>query len=393
MRIGINASFLRKPATGIGQVTINFLHILGDLCQEAPRLKDAEIFVYAEEDFDLEMPARFHKRIFLPLWRRDDLIRKLWWEKYLLPAKANGDGCDLFISLYQSPTTIKYIGMKHIMVVHDMIPSLFPEYLDTMRKRLYQSDTEKGICGATHLVTVSEHTRTDLIERFNVKEKRISHAYIDIDPLFKKDVSDDDIERMMKKYTIEDGYIYAGGGLEIRKNADGLLRAYKKLFALHKSKNLTDQSGTKITFPKLVISGKLMPQLAPLIIDVQKLVKELHLEEHVRILGFVPQEDLPALYKAASFFCFPSHYEGFGMPVLEAMNIGTPVLTSDNSSLREVGGNAVMYCDDNDIDDISAKMELLLKDQELRVEMQEKGLVQAENFSWKSFVREVIDVQ
>lgn len=393
MRIGINASFLRKPATGIGQVTINFLHTLGELCKKDPRLKDAEVFVYVEDNFDLELPLHFHKRVFLPLWRRDDLIRKLWWEKYLLPKKAHGDGCDLLISLYQSPTTVKYVGMKHTMVVHDMIPSLFPEYLNTMRKRLYQNDTEKGICGATHLVSVSDHTRTDLIERFNVKESRVTRAYIDIDPLFKKEVSVDDIQRVMAKYNLDEGYIYSGGGLEIRKNTDGLLRAYKKLLALYKSTNFKDRSGTRITLPPLVISGKLMPKLAPLIIDIQKLAKELHLVDHVRIVGFVPQEDLPALYKAASFFCFPSHYEGFGMPVLEAMNVGVPVLTSDNSSLREVGGNAVMYCDDNDIDDISAKIETLLEDHELRDQMREKGKHQAEKFSWKNFVQEIIDVQ
>lgn len=393
MRIGINASFLRKEATGIGQVTKNFLHTLAQISTADERLKDADFFVYTEEKTELDLPGNFHQRAFLPLWRRDDLIRKLWWEKYLLPRKAHGDKCDLLISLYQCPTTIKYTDMKHVMIVHDMIPSLFPEYLDTSRKRMYQNETEKGICGAGHIVAISDHTRTDLIERFNVKETKISRAYIDIDPVFKKEVSDKEIGRVMEKYTLEKGYIYSGGGLETRKNADGLLRAYKKLFALYQSMNFTDRSGTKIAFPKLVISGRLMPQLAPLITDVEKLVEELHIEDQVRIIGFVPQEDLPALYKAASFFCFPSHYEGFGMPVLEAMNIGTPVLTADNSSLREVGGNAVMYCDDNDSDDISAKMEMLLVDEDLRSEMSQKGLHQCEKFSWNDITQALLDAK
>lgn len=394
MRIGINASFLRKSGTGIGQVTTNFLRTLAIMSKEDERFKDADFFVYTEEKTDIDLPGNFHIRTFLPLWRRDDLIRKLWWEKYLLPKKAHDDRCDLFISLYQSPTTIKYVGMKHVMVVHDMIPSLFPEYLDTARKRMYQNDVERGICCCgSHIVAVSDHTRTDLIERFNVQEKKVSRAYIDIDPLFKKNVSDDEVKRVMKKYAISKGYMYSGGGLEIRKNPDGLLRAYKKLFALYQSRNFRDRSGKKVVFPQLVISGRLMPKLAPLIIDIQKLVKDLHLEDHVRILGFVPQEDLPALYKAASFFCFPSHYEGFGMPALEAMNSGVPVLTSDNSSLREVCGNAVMYCDDNDIDDISAKMVTLLEDSNLREQMREKGKIQAQKFSWKKFVQKVIDVK
>jgi glycosyltransferase involved in cell wall biosynthesis len=114
----------------------------------------------------------------------------------------------------------------------------------------------------------------------------------------------------------------------MRKNTEGVLRAYKILLEAY---------GNASWLPKLVISGKLMPNLAPLVADVTQLVEGLELEKYVTLLDWVPQEDLPALYKNAGVFVYPSLYEGFGLPVLEAMNQGVPVITSKTSSLPEVG--------------------------------------------------------
>jgi hypothetical protein len=131
MRIGINASFARKSNTGIGQVTINFLKEL------AKHKNENEYILYLEEDINFALPENFQKRIFLPLWKRDDLVRKIRWEKTILPRKAKKDKCDFFISLYQCPAVIQ--SAKHIMVVHDLIPKIFPEYLDNSRKKYYQA--------------------------------------------------------------------------------------------------------------------------------------------------------------------------------------------------------------------------------------------------------------
>lgn len=380
MKIGINASFLRKPFNGIGQVTTHFLNELIQQVEENKKYKNYKFVLYLEKDIDLELPRNFEKRVFLPFYKRDDLFRKLIWEKFSLPCRAHRDKCDILFSLYQSATIIKYLNLKHIVLVHDIIPRLFPEYLDNFRKSFYQAQVEKGIYGAHRILTVSEHTKKDLVEKMNIKPEKIIVDPIAIDPLYLKEITENESDRVLKKYSLEKGYIYSGGGLEVRKNMDGLLRTYKKLV----EKNAI--------IPPLVISGKLMPELAPLIVDVEKLVKELNLEEKVKILGYVEQKDLPVIYKNAVMFVFPSHYEGFGMPVLEAMQVGTATITSPNSSLPEVGGEAVLYADDDSEDDIAEKIESLFFNRELREELVLKAKEKAQEFSWKKFVDKFFEV-
>jgi glycosyltransferase involved in cell wall biosynthesis len=140
-----------------------------------------------------------------------------------------------------------------------------------------------------------------------------------------------------------------------------------------------------------VISGKIHAKSNKLATDVEGLVKKLGLEENVRLLGFVPDEDLPALYKGAIFFVYPSLYEGFGLPALEAMRMGTPVLISNVSSLSEVGGDAALYCNPENISSIVSGIERLLADVGLRQTLSEKASVQAKYFSQKQFTKDVLD--
>jgi glycosyltransferase involved in cell wall biosynthesis len=380
MNIGINASFLRKPHTGIGQVTTHFLKTLIDHNKSGHTINEHHYFIYTEEESGVAFPENFTQKTFLPKYKRDDLFRKLLWEKFYLPRRARIDRCDVLISLYQSATVIHYIDMQHIMIVHDIIPHIFPEYLNNLRKKIYWGQVEKGIYASNKIVTVSEYTKIDLESRLNVKPYKMSVSQISVDQIFAREVSAHEMERVMKKYDLEEGeYLYTGGGLEMRKDVDRTLRAYKRLIKRNPD------------VPKLVVSGRLMPKLAPLIIDVEQVVRDLNLVSHVVIMDFVPQEDLPALYKGAMFFVYPSLYEGFGMPVLESMHMGTPVITTRDTSIYEVGGDAVMYVDHDD-EDLCNKMSELLRDGELRRKMSDDGKSRAQNFSWDNFVQRVFDV-
>lgn len=381
MQIGINASFVRKPNTGIGQVTLNFLK---ELVQQK---SEHEFILYLEEDLpkDFVLPKNFEKKIFLPLWKRDDLIRKSWWEKYLLPKHMEADHCDAFISPYQCPT-ITSEKIKHVMVVHDLIPHLFPEYLSNARKKAYQNFSEGAIHRATKIIAISSRTEKDLIKYLEIDPKNITVSYIDVENIFKKEVSAAQSAKVLRRYKLKPGYLYCGGGLDIRKNIEGLLLAYRSIL----DRNKNDRALPEI--PKLVISGKLMPQLAPLITDASKLVKELNLSKCVRLLDMVPQEFLPALYKNASIFIFPSKYEGFGLPVLEAMNQGTPVIAAKNSSIPEIGRDGILYCDPDDIQDIAMVIRNTLLKKELRQTIAERGKERAQSFSWEKFVKKVLHI-
>lgn len=394
MRIGINASFARKPLTGIGQVTLNFLKKLSELKVPASpagrqneKLKTSEVILYLEEDLpkDFKLPENWKKRIFLPPYKRDDLIRKIWWEKFSLPWFVEKDKCDIFLSLYQSATLLPN-KVKHLMLVHDIIPKLFPEYLNNFRKKTYWKLTEKAIKKADHIIAVSRTTEKDLVNKLGMDPKKITVSYIDADEIFKKDISDEHLDRIMKKYGLKPGYIYNGGGLEVRKNTAGVIHAYKAL--LEKNKKVRYLS----EFPDLVISGKLMPELAPLATDAEKLIRELNLSNHVKLIGQVPQEDLPAIYKNSLFFIYPSFYEGFGLPLLQAMAMGTPSIASRKSSLPEVGSDSVLYCKPDDIEDMVMVMKNLLINKPLRERLSERGQERARYFSWEKFVSKILNI-
>lgn len=382
MKIGINASFLRKPQTGLGQVTLNFLKTLAKTGNN-----NHEFILYLEEDLpkDFEFLKKFETRVFLPPWRRDDLIRKIWWEKCLLPKKVRQDGCEVFLSLYQCPTVLDK-KIKHIIVVHDLIPKLFPEYLNNFRKKIYQKLTESAIEKADRIIAVSKRTEKDLIKCLGIDGEKITVNYDDVDEIYKKEIAPEENSRVLKKYKLKPGYVMGGGGLEVRKNVEGVIRAYHFLFEQNKRERFTDE------LPKLVIWGKLLPQLAPLVTDAEKLLKELNLTKEVRLLDAVPQKDLPALYKNCSVFIYPSFYEGFGLPVLEAMSQGKPVITAKTSSLPEVGLDSVLYCDPDDIREMAKMLKKVLLDRNLRETLSQKALSRAQEFSWERFMQKTLNL-
>jgi glycosyltransferase involved in cell wall biosynthesis len=394
MRIGINASFCRKPYSGIGQVTTSFLKkLIAEEVKNLPtgqagkkRKNKLEFIIYLEEDLPkgFRLPENFQKKILKPLYRRDDLIRKIWWEKYLLPRRAKKDGCEVFFSPYQCPTVMPD-SMKHLMLVHDIIPSLFPEYLNNARRKHYQKLTEKAIRQADKILTVSKRTEKDLIQHLSVPASNISTNYISVDEIYGKLASAEMSKKVLKRYKLSPGYIFAGGGMEIRKNISGVIQAYKLL--LERNKNLPFIA----EMPKLVIYGKPLPNLS-LAIDAEKIVKELNLTKQVKFLGAVPQEHLPALFRNALFFVYPSHYEGFGMQILEAMSQGTPVIASKSSSLPEVGLDSTLYCHADDTKEISQVMRKVLTNKHLRDTMSQRGRERAKLFSWDKFVKKFYGV-
>jgi glycosyltransferase involved in cell wall biosynthesis len=255
-----------------------------------------------------------------------------------------------------------------------------------MRKQIYWAMTERAIGRANKILAVSSRTEKDLIAQLGIDARKITVEYIDADEIYKKNIPKKTISAVLKKYRLKPGYIYTGGGLEVRKNTASVVHAYKYLLEKNSHEHFLKD------FPKLVISGKLMPQLAPLITDVTKLIEELNLTQHIQILDFVPQKDLPALYNQAVMFVYPSHYEGFGIPVLEAMSAGTAVITAKNSSLPEVGLDSVLYCDSNDVSDVAMVMKNVLLNAELRATLIRRGKERAQYFSWEKFNNKILNV-
>lgn len=381
MRIGINASFLRKPGTGIGQVT---LHFLKELAESHSLLSGSEYILYCEEspNLDFSLPENFTVRSFLPrFWKRDDLVRKVLWERQVA-REAEKDGCDAFLSLYQV-STVTPEQMHHTMVVHDLIPELFPQYQGNIRQRYHWRVVRKAIMKAEKIITVSQSTEHDLVE-FGVDKNNIVVAYPDTSPIFRTLPSQEEEKTTLEKHDLVPGYIYHGGGLEVRKNTEGVLRAYRLLV------DKEEGGALSFTLPPLAISGKIFSEDNPLATPVERLIKELRLVDRVHLLGFVPEHDLPTLYKNALFFVYPSFYEGFGLPVLEALRMKTPVLTSDISSLPEIAKDAALYVDPEKIESLASGMERLIVDVSLRQSLSEAGAKDDARFDWRLFTDRVL---
>lgn len=374
--IAINGLFLRKSGTGIGQVTKYFLEELAKKPGEG-----TPYTVYVDDQESVCALGTTGKIVYLQPWRkRDDLIRKMLWEHIQLPKKALADEVTHFLSLYQAPTEFpKFV--QHTMLVHDVIPEIFPQYLGRMRNRFMWNLTKRAARAATHLVAVSNSTKRDIEKYFGIEAEKISVAYPSINPIFFEEGNKEQDQKILEKYTLTPGYLYHGGGLEIRKNTQSLLYAYAAWY---------ESVSEKSTVPPLVISGTVHSANNPLATDVRGLVEALHLEEQVKILGFVPDGYLPALYRGAALFIFPTLYEGFGMPVVEALSQGTAVMALQNSSLLEVGGNAVYFTNEINKDSLIQQYQLA---QGATVEERGVRIMQAKNFSsWELFTEKISNI-
>ncbi|HEY0549945.1 MAG TPA: glycosyltransferase family 1 protein [Verrucomicrobiae bacterium] len=388
IKIGIDACCLTRPASGVGQVTIHLLKRFAALTPEewGPHFfkaapdgtcqRNFEFYLYLDADTHYALPDYFHKRV-LPIRRSFAGWGRKWWEARRYPAAVRRDRCDALISLYQSAAVMP-ATFPHVMVVHDIIPALFPRYTDRLHKHLLLWLTMRGIKKASHCIAVSHHTREDVVRHLGVDRDQISVAHNAVDPIFAAEVPEQKFETVLKKYGLSRGYIYHGGGLDVRKNTALVMESYARLL---KDLNQGSFSGP---LPPLVISGAL--ELGN---DVAALAAKLGIADRVAILGRVPQEDLPALYKGAAVFLYPSRYEGFGLPLLEAMYQGVPAVAANTSSLPEVGGDAVLYCHPDDADGLARHVRAILTNQELREKLSRLGRQRAANFTWDALVREL----
>jgi glycosyltransferase involved in cell wall biosynthesis len=223
------------------------------------------------------------------------------------------------------------------------------------------------------VITVSRQSCQDLIKYLPVNPKKINvipeAASLHFHPL-----NEAEYLPALERHGIRRPYILSVGSLEPRKNLLRLLEAYARL------------EGSR---PSLVIAGARNYWKSSPVVET---VSRLGLEQHVRFTGYVEDADLPALYSAASLFVFPSLYEGFGLPVLEAMACGTPVVTSSVSSLPEVAGDAALLVDPRDVDAIASAMRRILDDSDLAADLRARGLARAAQFSWERTARETLAV-
>jgi len=261
------------------------------------------------------------------------------------------------------------------MVVHDLVWKIFPQYLNNFRKKIYAQLTYSAIGKTQKIIAVSNHTKNDLIKYLNIDSKKISVIYNGCGNEFSKIPDKKEVEKIKKKYFLPDNYILYVGGYDPRKNVEVLIKA----FSIARQNPLFPEK------VKLVLTGKDLSQKNPLYSDIKALSRKHKISSLVCFPGFISQQDLPAVYRGANIFIFPSLYEGFGLPVLEAMSAAVPVICSNSSSLPEVGGEAVLYFNPHSSKYLARLILEVLRDEKLREKLISKAINRAKNFSWEKF--------
>lgn len=284
---------------------------------------------------------------------------------------ALADKVDVFHSTYPLPVQIK--GAKKITTIHDLIPLRLP-YTTLDQKPFYYDLIKQSLKGSDAIATVSENSRNDILDLFDVNPDKVKVTY---QPIALQRITEDKetIQRFLRKYKLTyKNYLLFVGAIEPKKNVGRLIDAYLGLD----------------TDVPLIIVGKLGWLWSE---EVGHVVDESGQENcNIRLLKYVSSNDLRYLFAGAMCFTFPSLYEGFGLPILEAMSFGCPVLTSNVSSLPEVGGDAALYVDPYDVTHIREQLSTILSDAELRETMAEKSVAQAQKFSMDNYLKRLSDV-
>jgi len=265
-----------------------------------------------------------------------------------------------------------------VVSVHDLSFEHLPLTFKWRSRKQLRLTVRRSVRKAAQVIALSEHARKDMIDTYHVSPERVTAIPLAAAGHFMPLKNEAELQRVKQTYEIEGDYILAVGAIQPRKNLARLLAAYSRL---HRAK-------PEGKLPKLVLAGK----RAWLYEETLRTIAELELERSVILTGYVPEQDLPALYSGALCFVYPSYFEGFGLPPLEAMQCGTPVIVGNRTSLPEVVGNAALLVDPFDVEALAAAIERVIGNSDLRADLSVKGLARAKLFEWRETARQTLAV-
>lgn len=286
--------------------------------------------------------------------------------------------------VYHSPYYLMpyWPGVPAVVTVYDLIPLLFPQRVSPTARLLFRWMTALALRAASCVIVISQATRRDLLTFYHLSPRNVTAIPLGADRGFNSPPPTE-VERVRHKYSLPEEYLLYLGINKPHKNLVRLIDAFSRI--TRRPEPVEGHHASRFT---LVIAGAWDSRYP----QPRQRAEALGLENVVRFLGPLPEADLPALYAGAALFVFPSLYEGFGLPVLEAMACGTPVVCSNTSSLPEIVGGAALTFDPLDVTEMAAKIEDALHDEALREEMREKGLQRAARFSWERTAQETLKV-
>jgi glycosyltransferase involved in cell wall biosynthesis len=363
MRIGVDARLIHHQPAGISNYTWHLLHAL----QEIDQQDEFVVFQHRRQTQALISQSNFQRAtLYAPVHTR--------LEQWMLPLELLRYSLSLLHSTDFIPPL--YSPIPTVITVHDLAFLHWPHFL-TAQHAAYYGQIDRAVQRAKHIIVPSEHTKHDLIRQLGVPSNKISVIYEAAAPFYRPLPVLEVRRQVQKHFHTPDRYILFVGTIEPRKNIIGLLQAFHYLQHHY---NMSDVG--------LVIAGG----HGWLYEDTMTTLEKLELQRSVQILGRVENEWLHKLYVAARCHVHPAHYEGFGLPPLEAMACGTPTIVSNVSSLPEVVNDAALLVNPKSPEEIAVAMQRLLSDDQLHHELSDKGLQRARCFSWETAARQTLEV-
>ena len=371
MRIGLEITAAVQQGGGIGRYVREMLSALSDIDQS----NQYRLF-YASKNKSshatLDLPDNFRVR-HLPV---NDIWLARIWQRIRLPLPV--ELITGFLDIYHSPDFTLPPTLSDIptlLTVHDLSFLRDPESAAPGLRGYLEVAVKRSVQLATHVLADSQSTKNDLIELYTTPEDKITVLYAGVSSAFRPILDSSQLMKVRKRYNLGDQpFVLSVGTLQPRKNHATLIKAFE-LTLMDSDYNLVLAGGKGWSYE-----------------EVYDLVRSRGLQHRVLFPGFVADEDLSALYSSADVMVFPSLYEGFGLPVLESMACGVPVLASNISCLPEVAGSAALFVDPRDVEAMSAAMLKLVSNMDLRENLRKKGFERVEQFSWQSSAANLLRV-
>jgi len=371
VRIAINAWFLNQPNTGSGQYLRNLLRAIPSVASDITVLLVAPASHLGFEVRDLQVETW---PLTSRMWQSN--LGKVWFEQTAFPRICRQWGAELaHVPYWGSP---RRPSVPTIVTVHDLIPIVLDDYRGGPLVRAYTRLVAQSARQATAIITDSQASKQDIKQHLNVPDERVHCIYLAADQQFNPTPSPDD-RAVLEKYRLPERYVLYLAGHDVRKNVRSLVEAFA--IVAHSD----DEAA-------LVIGGRLPQRDDPLFFDPRPLVESLDIQDRVHMLGWVDELHKPALYRGASCAVFASLYEGFGLPVLEALGCGTPLITSNTSSLPELVGDAGFAIEPTDVNELAGAILACLTDDALVAELRQRAPLQAARFSWTKTARETMHI-
>ena len=364
MNIGYEAKRVFHNKTGLGNYSRDLIRILNaefpnnNYFLYNPKVARNELFEVNNVTIFEKNPNSFFYKKFKNIWRQKGVIKDLIKDKIEIFHGLSGE----------LPSGLRKSNIKSVVTIHDLIFMRYPEFYSFFDRKIHIYKFRKAARQANVVIAISEQTKADIIQFLDIPESKIKVIYQGCQNVFKESYSDQEKELVSKKFNLPNEFILNVGTIEARKNILAVVKAI-----------------TNIDTHLIIVGGE-----TSYTTEIKKYILENKIENKIIFLKGLSSKELAIVYQLATIFVYPSLFEGFGIPIIEALYSKTPVITTNSGVFPEAGGADSVYVDPNNIHEMQEKIQLLLTNEKLRTEMAEKGFNFVQKFNDKTIANQVM---